>query len=188
MISKKCIIWRFKWICRFLFLKMPFKIVNLIGENVYDTSDKNMNVHVEWVIKDVKYKIGQKLSCKLYGQWHCISTIKFTFKMISRFLLIYDLLIDDLSYHKAATQFHTRPSYMNMYVASSAIDRNITTCMRTYSIGDNTPDKQVWWKVDLGAVYSIYSITILFKNYNGYGMYLYIQITIDIAKTMKKCT
>lgn len=41
-----------------MFLKMPFKIVNLIGENVYDTLDKNMNVHVEWVIKDVKYKIG----------------------------------------------------------------------------------------------------------------------------------
>lgn len=143
--------------------------MNQIRENVFDTSDKNMNVLVECVIKDVEYKIEQKLRCKLYGQWYCTSTIKFTFKMICRFLLIQDLLIDDLSYHKAATQLHTNPGYM--YIASSAIDRNTTTCMRTYSIGDNSPDKTVWWKVDLGAVYSIYSIAILFKNYNKNGMY-----------------
>lgn len=79
---------------------MLFKIVNLIGENVYDILDKNMNVYVEWVIKDVKYKMGQKLSCKFYGQWYCISMIKFMFKMIFRFFLIYDLFIDDLFYYK----------------------------------------------------------------------------------------
>uniref|UniRef100_A0A8W8NPB9 EGF-like domain-containing protein n=1 Tax=Magallana gigas TaxID=29159 RepID=A0A8W8NPB9_MAGGI len=27
----------------------------------------------------------------------------------------------------------------------------------------------VWWKVDLGGVYNIYSINILFKNYDGSG-------------------
>lgn len=32
----------------------------------------------------------------------------------------------------------------------------------------------MWWKVDLGGVYNIYSINILFKKYDGYGMYLYI--------------
>uniref|UniRef100_A0A8W8NYI9 Multiple epidermal growth factor-like domains 10 n=1 Tax=Magallana gigas TaxID=29159 RepID=A0A8W8NYI9_MAGGI len=31
-----------------------------------------------------------------------------------------------------------------------------------------SPYKTTWWKVDLGGVYSIYSVTILFKNYNGY--------------------
>lgn len=106
------------------------------------------------------------------------------FKMISQFLLIYKLLTDDLSYHKIATQLHTYPG--DMCVASSAIDRNTTTCMRPYSIGVNSKDKTVWWKVDLGAVYSIYSIDILFKNYKGDGIYLFIDIEIDIA--IKKYT
>lgn len=38
-------------------------------------------------------------------------------------------------------------------------------------IGSNFFDKWVWWKVDLGVVYSIYSIDILFRNYDGYGVY-----------------
>ncbi|XP_052717486.1 uncharacterized protein LOC128189775 isoform X1 [Crassostrea angulata] len=42
--------------------------------------------------------------------------------------------------------------------------------MRTIVIGTglSTPDKTVWWKVDLGGVYNIYRINILFKNYDGY--------------------
>lgn len=71
-----------------------------------------------------------------------------------------------------------------MNVASSAVDRNTTTCMKTYSIGYNSPGKTVWWKEDLGGVYSIYSVTILFNNYEGYGMLICIKIIIDI--TMKK--
>ena len=45
--------------------------------------------------------------------------------------------------------------------------------MRTKEIGqgDQIIDKTVWWKVDLGAVYNIYSVNILFKNYDGHGMY-----------------
>lgn len=43
--------------------------------------------------------------------------------------------------------------------------------MRTNNIGLTSPDKTVWWKVDLGGVYSIYSINLLFKSYDGYGMY-----------------
>ena len=35
----------------------------------------------------------------------------------------------------------------------------------------NTTHKTVWWKVDLGGVYNIYSVNILFKNYDGVGMY-----------------
>nr|XP_022303649.1 multiple epidermal growth factor-like domains protein 6 isoform X2 [Crassostrea virginica] len=51
--------------------------------------------------------------------------------------------------------------------ASHAVDRDITTCVRTQPIGTSPqiPDKTVWWKVDLGGVYNIYSVNILFKNY-----------------------
>lgn len=43
--------------------------------------------------------------------------------------------------------------------------------MRTKPIGlYQYPDRTVWWKVDLGRVYNIYSINILFKNYDGSGM------------------
>uniref|UniRef100_A0A8W8NR30 Scavenger receptor class F member 2 n=1 Tax=Magallana gigas TaxID=29159 RepID=A0A8W8NR30_MAGGI len=39
--------------------------------------------------------------------------------------------------------------------------------MRTRDIGRTSLDKTVRWKVDLGAVCSIYSVNILFKNYDG---------------------
>ncbi|XP_078327570.1 uncharacterized protein LOC144623176 isoform X2 [Crassostrea virginica] len=44
--------------------------------------------------------------------------------------------------------------------------------MRTDEIGAGTyvPDKIMWWKVDLGGVYNIYSVNILFKNYDAYEM------------------
>ena len=57
------------------------------------------------------------------------------------------------------------------FIAGNAVDRNITTCMRTEPIGTSAKYKTVWWKVDLGGVYTIYSVNILFKNYDGYGMY-----------------
>ena len=41
--------------------------------------------------------------------------------------------------------------------------------MRTGEIGRNSPDQTVWWRVDLGKVYNIYSINIMFKNYDGLG-------------------
>lgn len=56
-----------------------------------------------------------------------------------------------------------------MYGAGNAVDRNTTTCMRTKEIGRNSVDKKMWWKVDFGGVYSIYRISILFKNYDGLG-------------------
>lgn len=43
------------------------------------------------------------------------------------------------------------------------------TCMKTLPIGLYSPDKTVWWKVDLGRVFSIHSVNIMFKNYIGYG-------------------
>ena len=81
---------------------------------------------------------------------------------------------DDLSNDKVATQSTTYPHGSNVpytYAAGNVVDRNKTTCMRTLPVGQNSPDKTVWWKVDLGGVYSIYSVNILFKNYPGYGMY-----------------
>lgn len=76
-------------------------------------------------------------------------------------------LKDDLSYKRDAYQSHTN----NKFIASNAVDKNTTTCMRTESIGNNSPNKTVWWKLDLGGVYNIYKISILFKNYDNFGIY-----------------
>lgn len=85
-------------------------------------------------------------------------------------MYIYRYFTDDLSYNKIATQSHTFIGW-NTYYASSSIDRNASSCMRTKAIGRISTHKTVWWwKVDLGGVYNIYSITILFKNYHGFGM------------------
>lgn len=69
-----------------------------------------------------------------------------------------------------------------MFKASLAVDGNKSTCMRTLEIGLNSQFKRVWWKVDLGGVYNIYSVGILFRNYDGQGMCFCIQNTIDIEK------
>lgn len=47
--------------------------------------------------------------------------------------------------------------------------------MRTDGIGVGSiaSSKHTWWKVDLGAVYNIYSIDILFKDYGHLGMYVF---------------
>ena len=76
---------------------------------------------------------------------------------------------DDLSRQKTATQSPTIPGSNDLYKASNAVDRDITTCMRTEQIGPTSPYKTVWWKVDLGGVYNIYSVNIVFKNYDGEG-------------------
>ncbi|XP_078327528.1 receptor-type tyrosine-protein phosphatase alpha-like [Crassostrea virginica] len=101
---------------------------------------------------------------------------------------------DDLSYKKVASQSTSYQHPQNepqKYVADNAVDRNTATCMRTEAIGqgEQVPDKTVWWKVDLGGVYNIYSVNILFKNYDGYeqrqrgrfaGFSLYVSDTGDI--------
>lgn len=74
-----------------------------------------------------------------------------------------------MSYKKYAAQSNTAVG--SAYRASNAVDRNIATCMRTDPIGINSPDKKVWWQVDLGGVYTIYSVNILFKSYAGSGMF-----------------
>lgn len=77
---------------------------------------------------------------------------------------------DDLSYRKIATQSHTYTGIN--FDASRAVHGYEATCMRTNEIGLISPYKTTWWKVDLGGVYNIYSVTTLFKNYNGLGMFL----------------
>lgn len=79
---------------------------------------------------------------------------------------------DDLSYGKSSTQSHTFPGSKDLYGAKNAVDENTNTCMRTETIGTGTqiPKKTVWWIVDLGGVFNIYSINVLFKNYDGYGI------------------
>lgn len=81
------------------------------------------------------------------------------------------MYIDDISDNKIATQSHN----YYIYDASRAVDGNTGTCMKTEPIGVGTgfSYRAVWWKVELGAVYRIYSINIQFKNYDGYGLYFY---------------
>lgn len=77
---------------------------------------------------------------------------------------------DDLSYSKTASQSSTETGPYNRYHASNAVDNITTTCMRTQDIGFNSMRKMIWWRVDLGGVYNIYRINILFKNYVHYGL------------------
>ena len=75
-----------------------------------------------------------------------------------------------MSRNKVSTQSTTANGPIDAYRASNAVDRDITTCMRTDPIGDNSY-KTVWWKMDLGGVYNIYSVNILFRSYDGLGIY-----------------
>uniref|UniRef100_A0A8W8NP79 Multiple epidermal growth factor-like domains 10 n=1 Tax=Magallana gigas TaxID=29159 RepID=A0A8W8NP79_MAGGI len=92
-------------------------------------------------------------------------------------ILLADLTListyDNLSYNKLATQSLTYVGPSSG--ASNAVDGNIATCTRQFAIGLTSPHETVWWKVDLGDVYNIYSISILFKTYDGHecidGMY-----------------
>lgn len=81
---------------------------------------------------------------------------------------------DDLSFQAFSSQSPAFPSPMSYYLydARCAVDRNTSTCMRTDDIGLQSPHKFTWWKVDLGGVYNIYSIQILFKDYESFGMYV----------------
>ena len=93
------------------------------------------------------------------------------------------ILTDDLSKNKVASQSTTYAATSSKYEvyryeAGNAVDRDITTCMRTDPIGRVSPDKMVWWKVDLGGVYNIYSVNILFKNYDGNGIVLLIFLAL----------
>lgn len=81
------------------------------------------------------------------------------------------LFSDDLSFEKIASQSHSYRG--SSYYANNAIDRKTHTCSRTEGIGYSSPFKTVWWKVDLGRVHNFYNMGILFKSYDGFGMYTY---------------
>lgn len=81
------------------------------------------------------------------------------------------LFADDLSFKAVASQSKMVIDPSNLYAASNAVDRNTSTCMRTVAIGNTAVEKTTWWKVDLGGTFNIYSINILFKNYDYNGMY-----------------
>uniref|UniRef100_A0A8W8P115 EGF-like domain-containing protein n=1 Tax=Magallana gigas TaxID=29159 RepID=A0A8W8P115_MAGGI len=93
--------------------------------------------------------------------------------MMCTYLLIYigglalTLSYDNLSFNKVASQSHTSIGLIYNYSAHNAVDGNTGTCMRTRDIGKTSDYKTVWWKVDLGAVYRIYSVTLLFINYDN---------------------
>lgn len=72
-----------------------------------------------------------------------------------------------MAYKTVATQSHTLPG--PYYDANNAVDKNITTCMRTDAIGVNSHYRTMWWKVDLGGIFNLYSINVLFKNYANEG-------------------
>lgn len=108
----------------------------------------------------------------LISRLFCTSLIFFLwiFKHCYSYLGFFSFFFqDDLSYNKTATQSTTPSDDETKYGAGNAVDRNTQTCMRTIEIGRSSPDKTVWWKVDVGGVYSIYSINIIFKNYDGFG-------------------
>lgn len=98
----------------------------------------------------------------------CISSKYHTYTCTVYYLKYYFHLKDDISYKKVATL--SPPSTAVNSEARNAIDGNIATCMRTGDIGLTGKHKTVWWKVDLGGVYNIYSVNIQFKNYDGYGV------------------
>lgn len=49
-------------------------------------------------------------------------------------------------------------------VAGNAVDGNNKTCMRTEDIGINAKIHKTLWYVDLGNIYSLYSIRIEFQK------------------------
>lgn len=88
--------------------------------------------------------------------------------MINATYIYFSLLKDNISVNKIATQSHTYGGKING--ASNAVDGNTSTCMKADTIGRTSIEKTVWWKVDLGRLYNIYRINIMFKNYVQYGM------------------
>ncbi|XP_061170695.1 uncharacterized protein LOC133180136 [Saccostrea echinata] len=82
----------------------------------------------------------------------------------------------DLSAGKNAFQ---GPAYVSVWpqfhAAVNAVDRNNNSCTTTRKIGSATPYRESWWMVDLGDIYSVFRIRILFKDYGedfGFSLYL----------------
>ncbi|XP_062571183.1 multiple epidermal growth factor-like domains protein 11 [Saccostrea cucullata] len=84
--------------------------------------------------------------------------------MIDLLLIFY--IEDDLSFGKRSEQSSSavcKP--VSACWAINAVDRDNSTCMKTAYIGPSSTYKTVWWYVDLGDVYSVNSVRILFKTF-----------------------
>lgn len=120
---------------------------------------KTMNIciifyHLESLINVWKWKKSPQILCLLFT---------------NKLFLFFFCFEDNLSYNKLATESLTNPGQSTG--ARNAVDKNTATCTRQYDIGSSSLRKTVWWKVDLGDVHNICSISIFFKTYDGYGMY-----------------
>ncbi|XP_062573681.1 platelet endothelial aggregation receptor 1-like, partial [Saccostrea cucullata] len=79
---------------------------------------------------------------------------------------------EDLSFKKYTAQSTThigcKTTICNsVYGAPNAVDRLNNTCTRTEPISPGHTNT-VWWYVDLGDVYNIYEVSIIFKTYEGW--------------------
>lgn len=85
------------------------------------------------------------------------------------------MLTENLSADKSTAQYKNIDT-CQMCDAGRAVDGDISTCMRTEDIGiRSNNDKKTWWYVDLGGVYNVYNIRILFMDYRGESKYMYVR-------------
>lgn len=81
------------------------------------------------------------------------------------------LFTENLSKNKRTDQY--RKIGLSKYDADRAVDGDNSTCMRTEDFGTTSVyDKKTWWFVDLGGVYNVYNIRILFMDYLGESKYV----------------
>ncbi|XP_061170724.1 protein draper-like [Saccostrea echinata] len=76
----------------------------------------------------------------------------------------------DLAHGKTSYQTLSAPldpQDPTRFISSNAVDRDPSSCTRNYEIGRTSPHTSVLWRVNLGDIYSIYSIRILFKDYGS---------------------
>lgn len=82
------------------------------------------------------------------------------------------LFTENLSADKSTDQYRNI-SLCKTCGAGRAVDRDDGTCMRTEDIGTTSNnDKKTWWYVNLGGVFNVYNIRILFKDYSGHSKYV----------------
>ncbi|XP_062573667.1 multiple epidermal growth factor-like domains protein 11 isoform X5 [Saccostrea cucullata] len=81
--------------------------------------------------------------------------------------------------------------YCDIYHSRNAVDRNNDTCTRTRPIEPSNWSNQTWWYVDLGGIYNVYKVNIIFRLYEprrelsqrgrfaGFSLYLSNSTNID---------